>query len=255
MHRSLLVLLCALLPHIASAQAPNIRPWLTQIANGYSAEAKKALPDLLIDFPDDPAVLFLHASLVDEPKRAIPLYERIQNAYPKSEWADDALLRVIFHCIDTKETEKARRTWITLRDQYASSELVPVAYDALRMTIGAPAPNDKAPASTVKKESQKETMKDAGKEAVKEAQKPDDVETSKEWFTLQTMSTTDKTKAETQLAQLKKKRLKAKLATAEVKGKPKYMVQVGEYTTLADARKDSSVVAKICKCSPSIIKR
>lgn len=247
MHRSLLVLLCALLPHIASAQAPNIRPWLTQIANGYSAEAKKALPDLLIDFPDDPAVLFLHASLVDEPKRAIPLYERIQNAYPKSEWADDALLRVIFHCIDTKETEKARRAWITLRDQYASSELVPIAYDALRMTIGAPAPNDKTPASTAKKDSPKEVVKDTPK--------ADDVEPSKEWFTLQTISTTDKAKAETQLAQLKKKRLKAKLATAEVKGKPKYMVQVGEYTTLADARKDSSVVAKICKCSPSIIKR
>lgn len=247
MHRSLLVLLCALLPHIASAQAPNIRPWLTQIANGYSAEAKKALPDLLIDFPDDPAVLFLHASLVDEPKRAIPLYERIQNAYPKSEWADDALLRVIFHCIDTKETEKARRTWILLRDQYASSDLVPVAYDALRMTLGAPAPNDKTPAST--------TKKDGPKEVVKDTPKADDVEPPKEWFTLQTMSTTDKAKAEAQLAQLKKKRLKAKLATAEVKGKPKYMVQVGEYTTLADARKDSSVVAKICKCSPSIIKR
>lgn len=64
------------------AQQPTVQQLIIQVSKGWQADAKKALPDLLLDKPDDPAVMFLHATLVDDPKRALPLYERIIERFP-----------------------------------------------------------------------------------------------------------------------------------------------------------------------------
>lgn len=237
----LLLLVVFALPTMLVAQAPNIRPYLVQIANGYSAEAKKALPDLLLDHPDDPAVMFLHASLVDEPKRALPLLERIASAYPKSEWCDDALLRIIYYAIGTKEVDRARKTFTQLRDQHGSSELLPIAYDAMRMTIGAPLPADKAPATTTAK-----TETPAKVEAAVKPAKP---------YVIQAKSTTNKESADTLLARLKKKRLRARLSTTTKADKTTYVILVGEYATSEDAQRDIADVRTACKCSPIVVKQ
>jgi len=49
-----------------SAQSNLVRNRLQLIAMGKDADVRQELPDLLADFPDDPAVKFLHAVLVDE---------------------------------------------------------------------------------------------------------------------------------------------------------------------------------------------
>jgi len=228
-----------------AAQAPNIRPYLVQIANGYSAEAKKALPDLLLDYPDDPAVMFLHASLVEEPKRALPLLERIAAAYPKSEWCDDALLRIIYYAIGTKEVERARKMYSQLRDQHGSSDLLPLAYDAMRMTIGAPPPADKPPA-VAKPETPTKTDVPVKTDAVVKPVLP---------YVIQVKSTTNKELADALLSKLKKKRLRARMSESKKGEKITYVVFVGEYATTDDAQRDIPDVRTACKCSPVAIKR
>lgn len=238
----LLLLVLIVLPTVLAAQAPNIRPFLLQIANGYSAEAKKALPDLLLDHPDDPAVMFLHASLVEEPKRALPLLERIATAYPKSEWSDDALLRIIFYAIGTKEVDRARKTYAQLRDQHSASELLPLAYDAMRMSIGAPPPADKAPVATTAKA---DTPAKVETPLVKPA-KP---------YVIQVKSTTNKETADALLDRLKKKRLRARMSTTTKADKTMYVILVGEYVSNDDAQRDIADVRTACKCSPIVVKQ
>lgn len=233
-----------------SAQAPNIKPYLVQIANGYASEAKKALPDLLLDYPDDPAVMFLHASLVEEPKRALPLLERIASAYPKSEWCDDALLRIIYYAIGTKEVERARKTFGQLRDQHGSSDLLPIAYDALRMTIGAPAPADKAPVTTVPK-----ADTPAKADAAVTPAKTDVAAKTAKPYVIQVKSTPNKALADALLAKLKKKRLRARMTTSVKAEKSTYVILVGEYTTSDDAQRDVADVKAACKCTPTVVKQ
>lgn len=259
----LLVLLA--LPTLLTAQPPNIKPYLVQIANGYSSEAKKALPDLLLDHPDDPAVMFLHASLVEEPKRAIPLLERIASVYPKSEWCDDALLRIIYYSIGTKEVERARKTFAQLRDLHGTSELLPLAYDAMRMTIGAPSPSDKAPTAAITKPTT--TTKTDATTKVDATTKtdvvtssdvppnPDAVAKPAKPYVIQAKSTPNKELAADILARLKKKRLRARMTSTTKANKTTYLILVGEYATTADAQRDIDDVRAACKCSPTIVKQ
>lgn len=256
MIQRLLLLLVFLVPSLLAAQAPNIKPFLVQIANGYTAEAKKALPDLLLDYPDDPAVSFLHAALVEEPKRALPLLERIAAVYPKSEWCDDALLRIIYYAIGTKEVDRARKTFAQLRDQHGTSELLPLAYDAMRMTIGAPPPADKAPAaSTSKAEAAPKTDAPATKSDATVSTKSDASAKTAKPYVIQVSSNKNKHASEVLLEKLKKKRLRARMNSITKGDKEHYVVVVGEYATSEDAQRDVADVKAACKCSPSVVKQ
>jgi hypothetical protein len=220
-----------------SAQGPNVRPWLQQIASGWTSEAKKALPDLLIDHPNDPGVMFLHASLVDEPQRAMPLYERIVEAFPASEWADDALLRITLHAAQRRDTAKARRALTTFRDQFSKSDLLPIAADAVRMAVGLPMPSDR-PATTVAKPVAKDT-------AV----------VVKTTYALQVGSFTTRPLAAKAAASYTAKRMRTRVVEKIIDKKKKvFVIHVGDYATEDAAAKDAGAVGAICKCKPMVVK-
>ena len=66
MQRLTLFVILAIATIGASAQGVGVKNYIQQVAAGWTSDAKKALPDLLIDAPDDPAVMFLHAALIDD---------------------------------------------------------------------------------------------------------------------------------------------------------------------------------------------
>lgn len=224
MHRILLFLLITLATALGSrAQTTSIPTYIQQIAKGWPDDAKKALPDLLIDRPDDPGVMFLHATLVDDAQRALPMLERIVQQYPTSEWADDALARIILHACLTKNVAKAKAEYEKLRDQYATSPLLLLCYDAVRTTVG-------APASAVPATRPKPYTIGAGTFSSKEqAQKLVDVFTAK--------------------------RMRAVVAAKTVKGKQMWVVQVGEYASEAEAAREVGLVSGVCKCTPIVLQR
>lgn len=220
------------------AQQTNVKQYIQQVAAGWTTDAKKALPDLLIDAPDDPAVLFLHASLIDDPKKASPLLERIVDAFPKSEWADDAMARLVIIAATKNDAEKARKTFATMRDQYSQSDLLPVVYEVMRSTVGAPAPAEKStPAVTATKTS------DPQLKAVAKG------------YTLTVMTTAEKSEAERFAAKLKKKGLKATVSPTNLRGQARYFVRVGEYETESDALKELVLVRSACGCKPVVSKK
>ena len=229
----------------------SVDTYIQQISKGWTTDAKTALPDLLIDRPDDPAVTFLHASLVEDPERAMPLFERIVQNHPQSEWADDALLRVILFSCTRKDEKKAKESFTRLRDVYPKSTLLPIAYDAMRMTVGVPPPT-----SMTKKEEPAKPVADKKPvdEKKPETKKPDKP-AYKNPYTLNTKIVPSKAAADKMLKTFKDKRMRARVAEKWVSGKRNYVVQVGEYETEVDAARDLEVVRSICKCKPTVVRR
>lgn len=227
-----------------SAQKTPVKTYIQQVAKGWTSDAKKALPDLLIDQPDDPAVTFLHATLVEDPERAMPLFERIVQNYPSNEWADDALLRLILHACIKKDAEKAKTQFRKMRDLFSNSDLLPVAYDAMRMSVGLP-PATTTPATTTPATTTPATAKPATAETA----------TAGTVYTLATLTTENKADADKLVNDFKKKRMRVRLADKTIKGKRNYIVEVGEYATEVDAAKDIEAVRAVCKCKPTVVKR
>ena len=252
--RSLFVLTLVCVTSLSAvAQKPTIDMYIQQVAKSLTTDAKKALPDLLIDRPDDPGVMFLHASLVEDSKRALPLFERIVQSYPTSEWADDALSRVILLACIEKDAAKAKDGFRKMRDLYSSSPLLPITFDALRMSVGAPpaaaTPAAEsaakpaaatAPAATAKKDTPAE---DASAPVL---EKP---------YTLNTKILPSKAEAQKVLDSFKAKRMRARMAEKWVTGKRNWVIQVGEYETEVAAARDIEVVRSICKSKPVVVKR
>jgi len=225
--------------------------YVQQVAKGWTTDAKKALPDLLIDRPDDPGVMFLHASLVEDPKRALPLLERIVQNYPNSEWADDALSRVILLACIEKDAAKAKDAFQKMRDLYSASPLLPITFDAMRMSVGAPPPATAEAAETTKKPAAATTPAATPEAASEEPSSP----ALEKPYTLNTKILPSKTDAQKVLDSFKAKRMRARMAEKWVAGKRNWVIQVGEYETEVDAARDIEVVRSICKCKPVVVKR
>ena len=257
----------------ASAQKTPVKTYIMQVAKGWTSDAKKALPDLLIDQPDDPGVTFLHATLVEDPERAMPLFERIVQNYPSNEWADDALLRVILHACIKKDAEKAKTNFRKMRDLFSQSELLPVAYDAMRMSVGVPPATNSGTANTgtantgttkpattesaTTKTATPNTTTSSTTSSTTNATPTSTTSstTSSATYTLATLTTENKADADKLVEQFKKKRMRVRVSDKTIKGKRNFVVEVGEYATEVDAAKDLEAVRAVCKCKPIVVKR
>ncbi len=121
----------------AYGQADNlVRNRLQKIAMGEGDQVRQELPDLLADFPNDPGVTFLHASLVDDASRAVPLFEKIVREYPKSEWADDAQWRLVQIYAVLRDADRARAALHRFQTNYPNSEYLIHASGIVKMTVG-----------------------------------------------------------------------------------------------------------------------
>lgn len=115
-----------------------MRNRLKQIALGNVDEARKELPDLLVEFPDDAGVKLLHAVLVEDAKKALPLFIKIVEIYPESEWADDAQWRIVQIFALRRDTAHAREELQIFREHYPDSEFLLSASQTVKAMVGSP---------------------------------------------------------------------------------------------------------------------
>ncbi len=52
-------------------QSEKIKEYLKMVEEGKVTEVKLALPDLLAEYPNDPGVQFLHASVLEDATKAV----------------------------------------------------------------------------------------------------------------------------------------------------------------------------------------
>ncbi len=112
---------------------------LRKVAQGKVAEVRKALPDLLLEYPNSPGILFLHGVVAHDAVKALPLYEKIVQEHPESRWADDALWRIVQIYAVTGDTAQARRWLQEFEHRYPTSEYLLFARLLVKETVGLPA--------------------------------------------------------------------------------------------------------------------
>ena len=269
-------------------QASIVRNRLQSLAMGKIEEVRKDLPDLLAEFPDDPGVLFLHASVLEDMSKSLPMYQRIVKEKPDCEWADDAQWRIVHYYAMKRDTVKAREEMNNYRIAYPKSELLLTAYDLLRATVGGAGRMKKQdtktdvkvePKSEPKIEPKSEPKSDP-KKGVKDEVKPstnppksnpgkdngdlivngndkdpkDDRNNT--LFTLQVGVFKTKAAAQEEYNEYKSKRMKVNLTDRKMPdGTFRYVVTIGEYTSRKNAEAGVGLVKDICNCTPLIIQK
>ena len=138
----ILLLVCSCIGFLAAdntaySQASIVRNRLQLVAMGKIDDVKKELPDLLAEFPEDPGIQFLHASVLEDLNKSLPIYQKIVNGKPDCEWADDAQWRIVHYYTMKRDTNRARAELQNYRKNYPQSEFLLSAYDLIRATVGA----------------------------------------------------------------------------------------------------------------------
>lgn len=109
------------------SQEVDIVPYLKAIENGNIGEAKEALVDLKIKYPDDPSVMFLNGVLKENGQEAVVIYQNIVDNYPNSKYADAALYRIFSYYYALGLYDTAREKLNQLKFSYRSSPYIQVA--------------------------------------------------------------------------------------------------------------------------------
>lgn len=280
----------------AFGQADNlVRNRLQKIAMGEGDQVRQELPDLLADFPNDPGVTFLHASLVDDASRAVPLFEKIVREYPKSEWADDAQWRLVQIYAVLRDADRARAALQRFQTNYPNSEFLIHASGIVKMTVGLSEgdvvvadsgdPNgtsfDRNPtaASNIEMPARAEPMQvePSASTQTPPAQTPPPanngvvtggsesngvVVSTPETndpdgtrYTLQVGLYSSAESAQAELGRFTRFRMRAEIIEKKLNGATKYAVTIGDYSSRESAERARATVKKYCMCTPFIVAR
>jgi hypothetical protein len=257
---------------LALGQASIVRNRLQSLAMGKLDEVKRDLPDLLAEFPDDPGVQFLHASVLEDMSKSLPMYQRIVKEQPDCEWSDDAQWRIVHYYAMKRDTAKAREEMQNFRSSYPKSELLLTAYDLLRATVGgAGRPSKQTIKQENKTEQKNEEKKIIKKDSVAKNSKITKIDSSlitrgnisnpktnriETLFTLQVGVFKTKAAAEQEFEDYKAKRMKVNLTDRKMPdGSFRYVVTIGEYSSRKNAEAGVALVKDICNCTPLIIQK
>lgn len=269
----------------AFGQASIVRNRLQSLAMGKIEEVRKDLPDLLAEFPDDPGVLFLHASVLEDMSKSLPMYQRIVKEKPDCEWADDAQWRIVHYYAMKRDTAKAREEMNNYRNAYPKSELLLTAYDLLRATVGGagrmkkqevtPPVNTSPKTDTLKIKPEppkgvksgiqdkqpidqpKLKIRDKDSDLIVGGDGPKPVpDRTSTLFTLQVGVFKTKAAAQEEYNVYKSKRMKVNLTDRKMPdGTFRYVVTIGEYSSRKNAEAGVGLVKDVCNCTPLIIQK
>lgn len=257
------------------AQTATVRARLQDVALGKIQDVKRDVPDLLAEYPNDPGVQFLHAVVLDDADKAIPLYQRIVNDHGTSEWADDAQWRIVQYYALKRDTNRARRELYRYRTNYPQSEFLLAAMETVRATVGVgtqtpnttsdakpqaalksqqpaapskpqPPATTKTPAQTLKPETYPPEVTE--KKILEEPTKPIK-------YSLQVGSYATRETAEEMVEEFRKKRLRAALLQKNVGSEKVFAVIIGEYPNRESAERAKEIVQRQCECEPFVVEK
>ena len=248
------------------AQSDRIRYYLQLVAQGKVDEVKKDLPDMLIDYPDDPGIQLLHAVVIDDAYKAVDVYEKIVKKYPTSDYADEAYWRIIqFYCVKG-DTGRASSELEAYRKAFPTSQYLAIATDALRAAVGITKTSGRTTVLSLSKNNKdSEKPKEGEKKSAvdkktekKETEKKDTKESTtkkKGTYGLQVGIYSTREAAESEVERFKGMRLKAEILNKTINGDSKFAVVIGDYSTKESAEAAKNIVQQQCNCSPLIFEK
>ncbi len=266
MKRILLVLapIAILLTTAVKSQDAEVRKCLQYIAEGKTVEAKQLLPDLLAEYPNDPGVQLLHASVIENANTALDKYMNIITEHPESEWADDAYWRVVQYYSVVGDTTQALMHLKNFRKKYPDSEFLLPAHELVRMALNVNRLSYEKKSSKKKSPKKKEAEVKEKMIPAPVAKPPDEKEKAEETaaeketpvakgkYGLQVGIYSTRESAEKELEKYKKYRMLAEVKEKELDGETMYAVVIGSYQTKEAADNAKHIVQQQCKCMPII---
>jgi len=228
------------------AQTAKISEYLKMINEGKITEVKLVLPDLLAEYPNDPGVQFLHASVLEDATKAVEIYEKIIRNFPQSEYSDQCYWRIVQYYVIKGELERAVKEFENYKRNFPNSSFITPAGDLIR-TATLMAKTSPSRLKPTKKDEQSIT---------KEPELPKPEQPAKKGtFGLQVglYSTIEAAKAEAE--RFKAMRLRADIYTKIIDGITMYAVVIGDYPTREKAEAEKFIVQAKCGCNPIIFQK
>lgn len=258
---------------LAFSQAEQVKNYLKKIAQGKTDEVKMALPDLLADYPEDPGVLLVHASVLDDANKAVDIYEKIVKKHPESQYADDAYWRIVQYYAIKGDIDRAAAELENYRKKFPNSELLVPASDIVRTAASinkSPARKPIVQSPAVAEKPKKEEPKVIKPEKKTEIQPPpvqkpkekpipqrpnDDEEEVKGTWGLQVGIYSSQEGAKNEVERFRGQRLRAEIMPKKVDGALMYAVVIGDYSNKEAAEAAKNIVQQQCNCNPLIFKK
>lgn len=125
-----------LLPLFLMAEDLSIGKYLNMIAEGKTDEVRSVMLDLYVEQPNDPGVMLLAGAVLQDAFKAMDFYQKIVQEHPKSEWADDAIWRIIQFYAILGDEKRANAALEIMRQKYPTSQFLIPATDVVRSAVG-----------------------------------------------------------------------------------------------------------------------
>jgi cell division septation protein DedD len=108
----------------ANAQSPDdeIRSAIEKIDAGDTDPVRSILPDLVAKYQNNPGIMYIQGRLATDGIEAVKFYQGIVDNFPKSEWADDALYRIYQYYYSLGLYRTADLKMQQLKKEYPSSQ-------------------------------------------------------------------------------------------------------------------------------------
>ncbi len=119
--------------NVAHSQDAIVNDYLTMVARGKVQEVKAKLPDLMVEYPDSPAVKLLLAVVLEDATKSVEIYKDIVKKYPDNIWADDAYWRLIQYYAIVGDINKAKSELAIFRENYPTSPFLVTSGETVRL--------------------------------------------------------------------------------------------------------------------------
>ncbi len=108
-------------------QDVDIIPYLKQIEAGNKIYVEEELPSLISRNPNSPSIMYLEGVLTEDGEKALVIFSRILDKYPKSKYADAALYRIFSYYYAGGEYYNAEKCLEELKSEYPASPYIKLA--------------------------------------------------------------------------------------------------------------------------------
>lgn len=252
----LLILLFLITQLNLFSQVKTITEYLQLYAQGKMNEVLAALPDLLVENPNDPGVKLLLAVVSENAEKAVEIYKEIIQKYPDSQWADDAYWRLLQYYAIKGDVDKAEYELGNFRKRYPTSEYLPPATDVVRTARSLANAKLRQIEDNLKKEETPTTTTSTSKKTSSEPKtEKTEVKSSPVTYGLQVGVYSTLEAAEAEKEKFLKKRLRTSIEEKIINGQKRFAVVIGNYSTKESAEAAKQIIQQQCECEPIIYEK
>jgi len=215
------------------------------VKEGKFNEARELLPALVTENPDDARTIYFQGLLEKKGETSLRHFESILSKYPKSEYADDALMQISEYRYARGLYISAERTLLMILRKYPDSEHVERAISLLMqaMLVTGKADTAKMYLDVFKKKWKNLDVDLPEIEIAKFAEPAESPDTAKdEEYTIQIGAFGSKKNAKRQRDVFKARGYKVSLGKKKVANNELHLVWVGSYSSYDDALAEARVL-------------